>query len=311
VTRRKIKNVAASIRQRLLNEARASGRPFNELLQYFAIERFLYRLSRSPHAGRFVLKGALVLASWRVFPIRPTKDIGFLGHLRNDVDSVAATVMEICQQAVVEDGLSFDPYSVAGERIAEEAEYAGVRLRFHGRLGTARVVMQIDVGFGDEVVPGPVTIEYPTILDLPTPRILGYTKETVVAEKFHTMVRRGILNSRIRDFFDVWALSQQLDFDGPVLARAIRETFSRRETEVPARPVALERAFAEDPPKTTQWQGFLRKSRLEAAPNEFLEVIESLSDFLGPLAEALADGLDFESRSKAPGPWISPPFKGS
>ena len=303
MTPREITNVADSVRQRLLNEARSSGRPFNELLQYFAMERFLYRLSRSPHAGRFVLKGALVLASWGVFPGRPTKDIDFLGHLRNDVDSVAATVTEICQQSVEEDGLVFEPSSVAGERIAEEAEYEGVRVRFRGRLGTARFVMQIDVGFGDAVVPGPMTIEYPTILELPKPRILGYTKETVVAEKFHTMVRRGVLNSRVRDFFDVWAMSHHLDFDGQVLARAIRETFSTRNTEIPVRPVALTTEFAQDGSKTTQWRGFLRKSRIEG-PHELSQVVESLRAFLGPLAEALADGFEFESKWKAPGPWI-------
>ncbi len=256
MNRRKVKNVAASIRQRLLNEARTTGRPFNEILQYFAMERFLYRLSKSPHGEKFVLKGALMLATWGVSLTRPTKDIDLLGRVSNDIESIVGLVKEVCRQEVQPDGLVFDSTSVQGEQIAEEAEYEGVRVRFQGNLGTARVSMQIDVGFGDAVVPGPVTTDYPTILDLPTPRIRGYTRESVIAEKFHTMVRRGLLNSRMRDFFDVWTLSRQFDFDGGVLAAAVRETFARRDLEVAARPVALTKEFAEDTAKASQWQGF-------------------------------------------------------
>ncbi len=303
MNRRKVKNVAASIRQRLLNEARTTGRPFNEILQYFAMERFLYRLSKSPHGEKFVLKGALMLATWEVSLTRPTKDIDLLGRVSNDIESIVGMVKEVCRQEVQPDGLVFDSTSVQGEQIAEEAEYEGVRVRFQGNLGTARVSMQIDVGFGDAVVPGPVTTDYPTILDLPTPRIRGYTRESVIAEKFHTMVRRGLLNSRMRDFFDVWTLSRQFDFDGGVLAAAVRETFARRDLEVAARPVALTKEFAEDTAKASQWQGFLRKSRLEGAPSELVAVVEAIAVFLGPVAEALHEGRGFEGRWEAPGPW--------
>ena len=301
MNRRKVKNVAASIRQRLLNEARTTGRPFNELLQYFAMERFLYRLSKSPHGEKFVLKGALMLATWEVSLTRPTKDIDLLGRVSNDIDSIVGLVKEVCRLEVQPDGLVFDSTNVQGEQIAEEAEYDGVRVRFQGNLGTARVSMQIDVGFGDAVVPGPVTTDYPTILDLPTPRIRGYTRESVIAEKFHTMVRRGLLNSRMRDFFDVWTLSRQFDFDGGVLAAAVRETFARRDLEVAARPVALTKEFAEDTAKASQWQGFLRKSRLEGAPSELVAVVEAIAVFLGPVAEALHEGRGFEGRWEAPG----------
>ena len=303
MNRRKVKNVAASIRQRLLNEARTTGRPFNEILQYFAMERFLYRLSKSPHGEKFVLKGALMLATWEVSLTRPTKDIDLLGRVSNDIESIVGLVKEVCRQEVQPDGLVFDSTNVQGEHIAEEAEYEGVRVRFQGNLGTARVSMQIDVGFGDAVVPGPVTTDYPTILDLPTPRIRGYTRESVIAEKFHTMVRRGLLNSRMRDFFDVWTLSRQFDFDGRVLAAAVRETFARRDLEVAARPVALTKEFAEDTAKASQWQGFLRKSRLEGAPSELVAVVEAIAIFLGPVAEALHEGRGFEGRWEAPGPW--------
>lgn len=301
--RQKLRNVAASVRQRLLNKARASGRPFNELLQYFAMERFLFRLSRSPHADRFILKGALMLATWKVSLTRPTKDIDLLGQVANDVERIVAVVKEVCRQDVEPDGLDFNRKSVVGERIAEEAEYEGVRVRFQGRLGTARVSMQIDVGFGDAVVPGPVTTEYPTILDLPAPRVRGYTRDSVVAEKFHTMVLRGLLNSRMRDFFDVWVLSRQFDFEGPVLAAAVRETFARRSLEVESSPVALTDEFAADGTKAAQWRGFLRKSRLEGAPSNLGEVVAGIAGFLGPVADALSEGREFVDRWAAPGPW--------
>ncbi len=301
--RRELRNVAASIRQRLLNEARASGRPFNELLQYFAMERFLFRLSVSPHGERFVLKGALMLVTWEISLTRPTRDIDLLGNVANDVDRIVAIVKEVCRQEVEPDGLEFNPDSVLGERIAEEAEYEGVRVHFQGNLGTARVSMQIDVGFGDAVVPGPVTVDYPTMLDLPAPRIRAYTRESVIAEKFHTMVRRGLLNSRMRDFFDVWALSQQFDFDAGVLAAAIRETFTRRDQDFVPRPVALTDEFAADTSKAAQWRGFLRKSRLQGAPSELVEVVRAIAVFLGPVAEALYEDREFKGRWDAPGPW--------
>ena len=301
--RRDLKNVAASIHARLLNEARATGRPFNELLQYFAMERFLYRLSRSPYSRKFVLKGALMLATWKVSPTRPTKDIDLLGRVTNDMEHIVGIVREVCGQVVEPDGLEFDRDSVRGDRIAQEAEYEGVRVLFRGVLGTARVSMQIDVGFGDTVVPGPVTTDYPTILDLPTPRIQGYTRESVIAEKLHAMARRGLLNSRIRDYFDVWALSRQFDFDGEVLAEAIQEAFARRGIRVDAHLVGLTNQFSEDPAKAAQWRGFLRQIRLDDAPRGLAEVVEAIATFLGPVAEALGERRPFRGRWRAPGPW--------
>ena len=246
-----------------------------------------------------------MLAMWEVSLTRPTKDIDLLGRVANDIDRIVVVVKEVCAQDVAPDGLDFDQDGVLGERIAEEAEYEGVRVRFRGNLGTAAVTMQLDVGFGDVVVPAPVLTDYPTILDLPAPRIRGYTRESLIAEKFHTMVRRGLVNSRMRDFFDVWILSRQFDFDGEVLAAAVRETFARRNLEVALRPVALTAEFAEDTAKATQWRGFLRKSRLEGVPVELAEAIMAIAAFLGPVAEVLHEGGDFEGRWLAPGPWTS------
>lgn len=301
--RRQVRNIPASVRQRLLNEARASGRPFNELLQYFAMERFLFRLSVSPHAEAFVLKGALMLAAWEISLTRPTKDIDLLGNVTNDVDHIVAIVKEVCRQDVEPDGLDFGLESVRGEQIAEEAEYKGVRVRFQGHLGTARVSMQVDVGFGDAVVPAPVVVEYPTMLGLSAPRIRAYTRESVIAEKFHTMVRQGLLNSRMRDFFDVWALSRQFDFYGPVLVAAIRETFSRREQGFAPHPVALTKEFAADRSKVAQWRGLLRKSRLQGVPGELTDVVDAIAVFLGPVAEAIHEDREFRGHWDAPGPW--------
>lgn len=214
------RNLPASVHDRLLALARESHRPFNELLQYFAMERFLFRMGRSKHAARFVLKGGLMLLAWRAPLSRPTKDIDMLASLDNDVQLVEDVVKDVCLVAVEPDGMTFDPVSVSGRVIVEQAEYPGVRVRLLGFLGSARVTLQLDVGFGDLVVPGPTGLDYPTLLaDFPAPAIVGYSRESVIAEKFHAMVRLGRLNSRMNDFFDLWLLARQFDFEGQVLRR--------------------------------------------------------------------------------------------
>lgn len=303
MTQRRGPNIAASIRQRLLNKARETDRPFNELLQYFAMERFLYRLSKSAHADKFVLKGALMFAAWHAPVTRPTRDIDLLGITDNSIDAIVAFVKEICVQEVESDGLVFDAESVGGERIVEDADYEGVRVRFRGILDTARIAMQIDIGFGDVVVPTPAMAEYPTILPLPAPRLKGYSRESAVAEKFEAMVKLGVLNSRVKDFFDIWLLSRQFDFDGPTLAAAIAKTFASRGTTIPAAPVALTGDFANDAARQAQWRAFIRKSRLENVPSDFAEIVEAVAVFLGPITRALAAGGEFEGSWEAPGPW--------
>jgi hypothetical protein len=164
------------------------------------MERFLYRLSESEYADRFILKGALLLRVWCAPTARPTIDIDLLGRTSNSPESLEAIVRSICQHAVADDGLHFDAASISSAAIAEEADYAGVRIRFRGTLGTARVTMQIGVGFGDVITPGPSLVDYPTLLGLPAPKLLAYPRETVVAEKFEVMLHRGNLNSRLRDY---------------------------------------------------------------------------------------------------------------
>ncbi len=303
MTQRAGPNIAASVRQRLHNKARETGRPFSELLQYFAMERFLYRLAKSTHADKFILKGALMFAAWQAPVARPTMDIDLLGITDNGVDAIVAVARDICVQAVEADGLVFDPDSVGGERIVEDADYGGVRVRFRGTLGTARVSMQLDIGFGDVVVPKPKMADYPTILDLPAPRLRGYSRESAVAEKFEAMVKLGVLNSRVKDFFDIWLLSRQFDFDGGTMALAMRETFVTRGTTIPSKPVAFTDDFANTAPRQTQWQGFVRKNRLQNAPASFADIVEAIADFLGPITRALATGEGFQGAWKAPGPW--------
>lgn len=307
MSRPKLKNIAASVRQRLLNEARATDRPFNELLQYFAMERFLYRLGRSSHSDRFVLKGALMLTSWNLAATRPTRDIDLLCHGSNDIDAIVTVVRDVCGQSVEPDGLDFDPRTVQGDRIAQQAEYEGVRACFKGTLGTARIPMQIDVGFGDVVVPAPRFIDYPTILDLPAPRLRGYTRESMVAEKVSAMVAKGILNSRMRDFFDIWALSRQFRFNGDVLATAIAHTFAQRNLGVDPHPPALTDAFAADPSKAAQWRGFLRKGRLQNTPPDLAQVVHGIATFLLPVLQAVADGRDLNATWPPGGPWEPKP----
>ena len=303
MTQRRGPNIAASVRQRLLNKARETGRPFSELLQYFAMERFLYRLSKSDHAGKFVLKGALMFTAWQAPVTRPTMDIDLLGITDNSVDKIAAIAREVCLQEVEPDGLVFEPDSVGGERIVEDTDYGGVRVRFRGTLGTARVTMQLDIGFGDVVVPEPELADYPTILDLPVPRLRGYSRESAVAEKFEAMVKLGVLNSRVKDFFDIWLLSRQFDFAGETLALAIERTFTTRGTTVTGDPIALTEDFAKESFRQTQWHGFVRKNRLQGTPANFADIVEAIAVFLGPVVRALAASEGFQRSWKAPGPW--------
>jgi hypothetical protein len=296
-----VKNVAASVRQRLLNRARSDKRPFNELLQYYAMERFLYRLSRSDHAGRFILKGALMLRVWRTPEFRPTMDIDMLGRTNNEETSVVAQIRDILVTPSPDDGLVFDADSIEAERITEDADYAGLRIRFRAMLDTARISMQVDIGFGDVIYPGPEEAELPVMLGLPAPRLLCYSRESAIAEKFEAMVTLGDLNSRMKDFYDIWLLSRQFDFEGASLTEAIRLTFNQRGTAIPDGIVALSNVFAEA--KQTQWQAFHKRLGQDHVPVPFIEVVRVLSIFLAPVSNHLSTGTNVPSRWIAPGPW--------
>lgn len=297
-------NLAASVHQRLLNHARATGRPFNEVLQRFALERFLYRLGHSPYVRRFVLKGALMLTAWQVPYPRPTRDIDLLGRMENSVEEVVSAVEAICQESVTDDGLRFEAEGIVGERITEAANYAGVHLRFAAYLGKARIPMRIDVGFGDPLVPGASTVQLPAILDFPPPEVQGYSRESAIAEKYQIMVYLGEINSRMKDFYDIWSLATHFPFEGPTLAQAILETFESRRTPLSPYPIAFSDAFALDREKQVQWEAFRRRLGREDMPADFRRVVQILSTFLHPVTEALVEGRTFEQRWEPGHRWL-------
>lgn len=290
-------NVAASVRQRLLNLARIDRRPFNELLQYYAMERFLYRLSQSTHRDRLILKGALMLQAWHAPALRPTMDIDLLGRTSNEESNIINLIQDVLAVKVEPDGLVFDPASLRSERITENADYQGIRVYFRAGLDSARVNMQIDIGFGDIVFPEAQESELPTLIDLPAPRLLGYTRESAIAEKFEAMVKLGTLNSRMKDFFDIWLLSRQFDFEGASLMEAIRLTFQQRGTVMPLEIEAFGKAFAES--KQVQWAAFRKRLQQEHVPSEFREVLSAMELFLAPIVGALTH------RNAIPHHWIA------
>jgi len=211
------RDIGASVRQRLLNQAHEQGRPFQELLQYFVMERFLYRLSKSQFRDAFILKGALLLTAWRAPKSRPTMDIDLMGRTDNSLEHIRFVVEEICGLAVEQDGVEFREETIEIQRIKEDAEYEGTRVRLTATVSKARLVVQIDIGFGDSIVPRPDEIEYPVLLEFPVPKLLAYPRETVVAEKLEAITVLGVLNSRMKDYFDLMLLSQLYEFDGAVL----------------------------------------------------------------------------------------------
>ena len=304
---RDLSNVPQSVHDRLLNQARQTNRPFNELLLYYGIERFLYRLTQTEHAGRFVLKGALLLRAEGAGPTRPTRDIDVLDLNVLDLEARKETVEEAVRDAIAtgvpDDGMTYDPETIDIQEIRPGGKYQGLRITFRGHLGTARVPMQIDVGTGDVVEPGPQQVEYPGLLDYDPPVLLGYPLEQVIAEKFEAIVDLGTANTRMKDFYDIWALSRRRAFEGPPLQTAIESTFERRSTPVPSeRPIALTMAFLEAGPRRQQWASFTEKARLPGA-DPLPEVLSELEEFLMPPARATARGARFSATWPKGGPW--------
>lgn len=281
-------NLAASVRARLLNVAKAQESDFNQVLVRFALERILYRLTQSPHADRFLLKGALLFTLWYDMPHRATRDADLLGFGASDLESVAQVFREIAAIAV-DDGIVFDPASVTVEEIRKEAGYGGVRVVIAGELAKARCKTQIDVGFGDAVTPGPVDSVYPVLLnDLPAPRLRAYPIYTVVAEKLHAIALLGMTNSRVKDYFDLSVLLERETLDADLLAQAIKATFERRGMAVPAElPVGLTDEFAHDASRQALWQPFVKKNELDPEP---------LAAIVGRLRLALEPALNRAAR---------------
>lgn len=257
----------------------------------------------SPHADRFILKGALMFPVWSGPASRSTLDIDLLGRIDNSLETIAAAMKDTSSIDVEDDGMSFNPHSVTAQRITEDADYEGVRVRLQGTLGTARISLQIDIGFGDVIVPEPGKVTYPVILDFPAPELSGYTMETTIAEKFQAMVRLGIANSRMKDFYDIWFLSRMFDFKGKMLAEAIARTFENRSTPVTIDSAVFDPSFPKERVKKSQWQGFIRKANLTGPPDDFEEILAAIRGFLQPPAAALAEKRVFTKTWNVSGSW--------
>lgn len=290
------KNIAKSIREKLLNHARKNNRPFNEVLLYYGIERFLYRLSLSSYKDVFFLKGALMFFVWQIPAPRPTRDIDLLGRTSNSPKNLMRICQEICATACEDDGVNWSLETIRLFPTQNQREYQGYRVTFEGNLDTAIIHMQIDVGFSDIIYPRPVLLEYPSILNLPKPQLLSYTPESMIAEKTHAMLVLGELNSRIKDYFDVWFLSRQFEFEGQKLLDAIAKTFFNREMEIALIDSAIIffPDFKNDAAKNVQWQSFITRNELTAiAPPTFDKALDEIIAFIFPVLNALKNSETF------------------
>lgn len=292
-------DLPASISRRLLNLSRENDEEYQLTLVRYAGERLLYRLSRSKHARRFILKGATLFAVWTGRPYRPTRDIDLLGLSGSTRDLLVHTFREICRIAVQpDDGLVFDPDEVRVEEIRQQQEYGGLRVRLAASLGRIRIPLQIDVGYGDAVTPAAQEIVLPVLLDHPAPKLFAYPPETLIAEKLQAITSLGIANSRMKDFHDLLLMSRRFAFEGGILAEALLNTFKRRRTELPVSvPLGLSDEFARNEEKNGQWIAFLRRTGLELnESNRLTAVLVSLRRFLLPPLYAAAEGKEFDLR---------------
>ena len=295
------RNLSASVHQKLLNKAKLEKRPFSEVLQYYAMERFLYRLSISEYGERFVLKGGMMLRVWESPVTRPTMDIDLLARTSNELEAILHIFKEVCELECTDDGLLFNKENLEAGRIKEDARYEGVRVTFLAFLGPARVRMQVDIGFDDIIHPRKESLQLPSMLDLPAARMDCYSRESVIAEKYEAMSTLGLLNSRMKDFYDIWLLSSSFSFDGPSLAEAIRKTFEHRASEISSKPVAFSEAFIED--KEIQWKAFRRKLKSEESPADLGIVVQHCRNFLVELSEDLFNDRGFTKTWPVNGPW--------
>jgi len=299
-----IRNLPASVYQRLLNLDPARTHDFTPVLRRYAFERWLYRLGKSKHSKSFVVKGAMLFVLWTGEVSRKTMDLDLLGignfteaGLRRDLSKVGNTKVE-------PDGLAFDTDSMVVEPIRDEAEFHGLRARFGARLGNIRIPLQVDVGIGDNTWPKPIFIIYPTLLGMPAPHIRAYRKETTIAEKLDCMLELGMLNSRMKDFYDIAVLSDLFSFKGAELQKAVRVSLKRRTLEaLPESPIAITDEFARDKDKNVQWGAFLRRIGKSSEVLPFQRVVMKIRNFLLPVLRALMAGSEFNDVWEPGGPW--------
>lgn len=288
------------MRARLLHMAKRDAIGFDALLARYGVERLLYRLSCSPHAGRFVLKGAALFTAWGTEPHRITRDLDLLGFGPTTVAELERVFRDVVAVDVPADGLQFDPATIIGAPIRKDATYLGVRITGLALLEQARIRLQVDIGFGDHVVPPPVPGTFPPLLDFPAPQLRLYPREVAVAEKFNALVTLGMGNTRLKDFYDLWFMAHVFGFDGALLRQALAASFARRATPLPVElPMGLSREFLEAPGKLDQWQAFKRKARVHRQDLELSVVLPAVEAFLMPPSLTA----DFAGTWSAGGPW--------
>jgi predicted nucleotidyltransferase component of viral defense system len=301
---RALRNISASVEKRLLNLSRQSGEDFQYVLMRYGLERLMYRLSRSVYAKEFVVKGAMLLRVWTGEQYRPTKDLDLLAILDKSPEELDQIFRDVCTLTVEDDGLVFLSETIRVRQIREDNVYGGVRVTLEARLGKIRIPLQVDIGFGDAVTPEAQQEEFPTLLDFPAPILLTYPRETSIAEKFEAIVNLGLTNSRMKDYYDIWLLSQQFDFDGANLVRAIEATFRRRRAVLPNElPIGLSIEFVSDAGKLSQWDAFVRRSRLDTKEINLEAVVKVIADFMMPPSIAAAEGKAFLLTWTPGGPW--------
>jgi predicted nucleotidyltransferase component of viral defense system len=305
MSRERPTNLAASVADRLLQRTRKTGEDHQLLLTRYGLERLMYRLSRSEAADRFVVKGALVFLVWRDEPFRMTRDLDLMATLKPSAEQLLRLFRSLCRLKVEEDGVEFDEASIAVAEIREDQQYGGLRVTMRGRLGNIRIPIQVDIGFGDAMTPEPKVGPFPVLLDFPAPVLRLYSKETVVAEKAEAMVQLGLVNSRMKDYFDLWILLREFEFDGELLKMAIHATFNRRKTPIPSDvPEGLSDQFTEDRHKQSQWTAFLRRTHARK-PDDivFKTVVEGIRVFLVPPMLAAGKSESFSRKWPKGGPW--------
>ena len=302
--KKEVKNIEASVKAQLQNKAKEANCPFAEILRYYGMERFLYRFSKSKYTDKFVLKGALLFVVWHMPERRTTLDIDFLGRFDNQVTAIEVVMRDVCNVVVESDGLKFDSATVQGRKIKEDADYEGVRVKFTGFLDRARIPIQIDVGFGDIVYPKTKVIDYPVILDFPKPRLNGYSQESVISEKFEAMIKLGLLNSRMKDFYDIWLMMRQFEFKGATFVEAIKKTFKHRKTDVPQnKPLFAEEIYDEKSDRQTLWSAFLKKGDIQHAPDTLSVIAKEIETFLVDPIVAINEKVKFDKIWKSPRGW--------
>lgn len=304
MNKKSLKNLAASVHQRLLNLDPQRTHDFTVVLRRYAFERWLYRLGKSEYAERFVMKGAMLFALWTREAPRTTRDLDLLGFGDLTADSIRKAFSKIGRMEVEPDGLFFDVQNMTVEPIRDETEYQGHRVKFKANMGNIRIPLQVDIGIGDAVWPEPEYITYPTLLDMPAPRVKAYRKESSIAEKLDAMIELGALNSRMKDFYDIAVLADLFSFKGEDLRKAVLETFKRWGPARPSGlPVAFTEDFALDKDKNIQWKAFLNRIGKDSSSLSLHQLVMRIKAFLFPVLQAIADNRDFPMVWEPGGPW--------